>query len=50
MGEDDGRQLVLVVKEVTAVDVCEWDHVFLPFTMWMVGEREGGKGEEEVSK
>ena len=49
MGEDDGGQLVLVVKEMAAVDVGEWDLVLLPLAVWRGGEggRKGGQKEGE---
>ena len=46
MGEDDGGQFVLVVKEMAAVDVGEWDLVLLPLTVRRGGRR-GGRGGRE---
>ena len=46
MGEDDGGQLVLVVKEMAVVDVGEGDLVLLPLTVWR-GGRDGREGREE---
>ena len=45
MGEDDGGQLVLVVKEMAAVDVGEGDLLLLPLTVWRGGK--GGQKEEK---
>ena len=47
MGEDDGGQLVLVVKEMAAVDVGEGDLVLLPLAVWREGEREDKKKEKD---
>ena len=33
MGVDDGGQFVLIVKEMTLVDVGEWDCGLLPLTV-----------------